>query len=174
MEYLSLERRGFGPRSGIARANSKPARRDRFPYATLIAFANANSGRWLANVAAAIRRNYYKVSRRTFAIARCNVHARCQWQSQRTSRRRAMRVTRYARDLRPECGMAPDRTFAIDRVASRPRQTGLINPRQQPSLVPLTSSSDGQRRRRAAPANKTRRVSSVVYLRPKFRWLHSP
>lgn len=62
-----------------------------------------------------------------------------------------MRVMRYARDLRPECGMAPDRTLAIDRVASHPRQTGLINPRQQPSLALLTSSSE----RTKAPGRPT-------------------
>lgn len=76
-----------------------------------------------------------------------------------------MRVTRYARDLRPECAMTPNRTLAIDRVASRLRQTGLINPHQQPSLTLLTLPSD---RQRASAGQQNARVSSaystVVYL----------
>jgi len=104
-------------------------------------------------------------------------HACCIWQSQRTSRRRAMRVTRYARDLRPECGMAPDRMSTIDRVASRPRQRGL-NPHQQPSpLALLTLSSDGQRRRLANKTHAFRRhtrrwftcgPNSADYIHPKW------
>lgn len=43
-----------------------------------------------------------------------------------------MRVTRYVHDLRPECRTEPDVGY---RSCLRPRQTGLVNPRQQPSLA---------------------------------------
>lgn len=165
-------------RSGI---HSKPARGDRFPYMTLIAFANANSAgdceRRRGNPMQLLQGFEKDLCHRALtcvAIARTHARTLRMTASQLTSRRRAMRVTRYARDLRPECGMAPDRTLAIDRVASHPRQTGLINPRQQPSLALLTSSSE----RTKAPGQQNARVSSthplVVYLRVKFCWLHSP
>lgn len=100
--------------------------------------------------------------------------ARCVWQSQRTSRRRAMRVTRYARATFDR-NVSWHRTGRWLSIASRLRQTDFINPHQQPPLALLTSPVDKDLGR---PTKRTGFVdildsgllgpSSADYIHPKW------